>query len=96
MPMSIHLVGYGVDTLIINVRYADSAYQPIKQELDEKLVQEWEYLQAAARHAETAVASPWSFLRCLALCRATWSRQAMALAAHVAPHQSVHLTWSVQ
>ena len=44
MPMSISLVGYGVDTLVINVRYADSAFQPIKQELDERLMQELEYL----------------------------------------------------
>ena len=33
----IKLVGSGVDTLILNVRYCDSKGQPVKQELDEKL-----------------------------------------------------------
>jgi hypothetical protein len=56
------LVGYGVDTLILNVRYADSNTQPVKRELDEKLAHELDYLQGEARNAETAVASPWSFL----------------------------------
>lgn len=28
----------GVDTLILNVRYSNSKGQPVKQELDEKLV----------------------------------------------------------
>jgi hypothetical protein len=55
------LVGYGVDTLILNVRYSDSKGQPIKQELDEKLVQELDYLQSEARHVETAVATDWAF-----------------------------------
>ena len=56
------LIGYGVDTLLINVRYADSTGQPVKQELDERLVEELDYLQGEARTAEAAVASPWSFL----------------------------------
>ena len=29
------LVGYGVDTLILNVRYADKQGLPVQQELDE-------------------------------------------------------------
>src|SRR5439155_23100239 len=58
----IKLVGYGVDTLILNVRYSDSKDQPIKQELDEKLVQELDYLQGEARRVETAVATDWAFL----------------------------------
>ena len=32
--LDIKLVGYGVDTLILNVRYSDSKGQPLKQELD--------------------------------------------------------------
>ncbi len=36
----IKLIGYGFDTLILNVRYSDSKGQPIKQELDEKLQEE--------------------------------------------------------
>src|SRR5438067_10123789 len=59
---NIALVGYGVDTLILNVRYADHDGRPVKQELDEKLVQELDYLQGEARRVETAVATEWSFL----------------------------------
>ena len=54
MQETINLVSYGVDTLIINVRYSDSKGQPVKQELDEKLVQELDYLQSEARRVETA------------------------------------------
>ncbi len=56
------LIGYGVDTLVLNVRYSDSKGQPIKQELDEQLIQELDYLQGEARRVETAVATDWSFL----------------------------------
>ncbi len=62
MSELVKLVGYGVDTLILNVRYADKQGQPVKQELDEKLTATLDYLQSAARAAETAVASDWSFL----------------------------------
>ncbi len=60
----IKLVGYGVDTLVLNVRYADEAFQPTQKELDEALQQELDYLQGEAKHAETAVASDWSFQGC--------------------------------
>ena len=55
------LVGYGVDTLILNVRYADRQGQPVKRELDEKLQVELDYLQGEARRTETAVATEWAF-----------------------------------
>ncbi len=45
MQEPIKLVSYGVGTLILNVRYSDSKGQPVKQELDEKLLQELDYLQ---------------------------------------------------
>ncbi len=61
MEEQIKLVGYGVDTLILNVRYCDSKGQPVKRELDEKLVQELDYLQDEARHIETAVATDRAF-----------------------------------
>ncbi|SRR5260370_27874480 len=61
MQESVNLVGYGVDTLILNVRYSDSKGQPVKQELDERLVQELDYLQGEARQVETAVATDWAF-----------------------------------
>ena len=51
MSMS-KLVGYGVDTLILNVRSCYRTGQPIKQELDEKLVQELDYLQGEARRVD--------------------------------------------
>lgn len=60
--IDIKLVGYGVDTLILNVRYADKQGQPVKQELDEQLAATLDYLQNVARSAETAVASDWSFM----------------------------------
>src|SRR5947209_11416596 len=58
---AIKLVGYGVDTLILNVRYSDSKGQPLKQELDEQLQAELDYLQGEARRLETAVATEWAF-----------------------------------
>src|SRR6184192_3751431 len=61
MEECIKLVGYGVDTLILNVRYSDSKAQPVKQELNEKLLQELDYLQGEARRVETAVATDWAF-----------------------------------
>lgn len=62
VPMSnINLVGSGVDTLILNVRYCDSKGFPLKQELDEKLAQELDYLQNEARRVETAIATDWVF-----------------------------------
>jgi len=45
MEEQIKLVGYVVDTLILNVCYSDSKGQPVKQELEEKLVEELDYLQ---------------------------------------------------
>ncbi len=58
----VKLVGYGVDTLVLNVRYTDKNFSPIQKELDEQLFQELDYLQREARADEVAVASPWSFL----------------------------------
>jgi hypothetical protein len=57
----IKLLAYGVDTLVLNVRYADRDFEPIQKELDASLVQELDYLQGEARLAETAVASDWTF-----------------------------------
>jgi hypothetical protein len=59
---TIKLVSNGIDTLILNVRYADSNWCPVKQELDEGLAQQLEALQAQARLREEAVESPWVFL----------------------------------
>ncbi len=59
---NIKLVGYGVDTLILNVRYADEELQPVQQELDATLKQELDYLQGEAKQAESAVITEWTFL----------------------------------
>ena len=56
------LVGYGVDTLILNMRYTDEQYHPIKKELSEEIAYELDELQGAARRNEMAMISPWSFL----------------------------------
>ena len=52
MEECIKLVGYGVDTLILNVRHSDSRCQPVKQELEEKLVEELDYLQGLQASVE--------------------------------------------
>src|SRR6266581_1778325 len=59
---NIKLVGHGVDTLILNMRYTDEQYQPIKRELAEEIAYELDELQGAARRNEMAMISPWSFL----------------------------------
>src|SRR3989440_8746395 len=61
-PAGIKLVGYGVDTLILNMRYTNEQYQPIKQELTQEIAQELDDLQSEARTNEMAMISPWSFL----------------------------------
>ncbi len=55
------LVGSGVDTLVLNVRYADSSYEPVKQELDKDLQQRLDGLQQQARFEEQALATDWVF-----------------------------------
>ena len=55
------LVGSGVDTLVLNVRYADSSYEPVKQELDKELQQRLDGLQQQARFEEQALATDWVF-----------------------------------
>src|SRR5712691_9459294 len=62
MEEFIKLVGYGVDTLILNMRYTNELYQPIKQELAQEIAQALEDLQSEARKNEMAMISPWSFL----------------------------------
>jgi hypothetical protein len=61
-PAGIKLVGYGVDTLILNMRYTDEKYQPIKREVAEEIAHELDELQETARRHEMAMISPWSFL----------------------------------
>ena len=55
------IVGRGVDTLVLNVCYADDRDQPIKQELAADLQAEFSHLQEEARTTEVAVVTPWAF-----------------------------------
>ena len=60
MP-EIKIVGRGVDTLVINVCYANEHFQPVKQELAKGVQHELEVLQGAARRREAAIPTRWSF-----------------------------------
>ena len=59
--MSIKVVGAGVDTLIVNVRYADATHAPLQKALDEDIQRQLDLWQEQAQQAEEAIASPWSF-----------------------------------
>lgn len=49
------LLSYGVDTLVLNVRYADSQGQPVKAELPEELAASFDSWQAQAKEEEKPV-----------------------------------------
>ncbi|HEX6479413.1 MAG TPA: hypothetical protein VF043_11260 [Ktedonobacteraceae bacterium] len=57
----VKIVGRGVDTLVINVCYANEHFQPVKQELDQNLQNELNMLQNAARDNEAPLATRWAF-----------------------------------
>jgi hypothetical protein len=57
----VKIVGRGVDTLVLNVCYADGHMRPLKQELADEMQQELEQLQSVARQEETAVVTHWTF-----------------------------------
>src|SRR5256884_7072921 len=57
----VKVVGRGVDTLVLNVCYADKQFQPIKQELDADLQEVLSRLQDEARINESAVVTEWAF-----------------------------------
>ena len=54
-------VGRGVDTLVLNVSYTDTSFNPIKQELASNLQVELSRLQDEARNQEVAVLTPRAF-----------------------------------
>jgi hypothetical protein len=49
---TIKLVGYGIDTLILNVRYTDTQGQLVKKELDEQLLEQLALYRVAYRLAK--------------------------------------------
>jgi hypothetical protein len=53
----VKIVGCGVDTLVLNVSYADKQFQPIKLLLDVNLQEELNHLRGEARLATTQLAS---------------------------------------
>src|SRR6202030_3689606 len=59
--LGIKIVGRGVDTLVLNVSYADKRFQPIKQELDADLQEELNSLQGEARINESPVVTNYAF-----------------------------------
>ena len=59
--LNVKIVGRGVDTLVLNVCYADKQFMPVKQELAEDLQNELNLLQNAARLNEAPVISHWAF-----------------------------------
>ena len=54
-------VGCGVDTLVLNICYADKHFRPIKQELDQDLQDELNALQNEAHENETPLVARWAF-----------------------------------
>ena len=57
----VKIVGRGVDTLVLNVCYADKQFQPIKQELNADLQEVLSRLQDEARINESAMVTEWAF-----------------------------------
>src|SRR2546421_202123 len=51
----------GVDTLVLNVRYADDELRPVKQELSDELVEQFNGWQEGAKREEGPVPTPLSF-----------------------------------
>jgi hypothetical protein len=58
---SYHVLLAGVDTLVLNVRYADEHNRPIKQELADELVEQFDLWQKEARQEESTIPTPLVF-----------------------------------
>jgi hypothetical protein len=56
-----HVLLAGVDTLVLNVRYADEHDRPVKQELAVELVEQFDQWQKEARQEERSVPTPLAF-----------------------------------
>lgn len=59
---SYHVLLAGVDTLVLNVRYADENNRPVKRELADELVEQFDLWQKEARQEESTVPSPLCFV----------------------------------
>jgi hypothetical protein len=57
----VKIVGRGVDTLVLNVCYADTHFQPMKKELSEDLQNHLNLLQNSARMNEAPALTHWTF-----------------------------------
>ncbi len=57
----VKIIGRGVDTLVMNVCYADRQFQPLKKEVSENLQNYLNVLQNAARMNETPMLTEWTF-----------------------------------
>ena len=72
MQKTVKLVGYGVDTLILNVRYADKQGQPVKQELDDQLAATTRLLTECCSFSRNGGSLGLVVSGCAALCGTTW------------------------
>src|SRR2546430_17086290 len=59
--LEVKIVERGIDTLVLNVCYANKHFQPIKKELSENLQNEFNLLQSAARLNEPFALTHWAF-----------------------------------
>ena len=57
----VKIVGRGVDTLVLNVCYADQQFRPIKEEVQQTLQEELNSLQSTARDNEAPLLTRWTF-----------------------------------
>lgn len=56
-----HVLLTGVDTLVLNVRYADENNRPVKQELADEFVEQFDLWQKEARQEESTIPTPLVF-----------------------------------
>src|SRR5690242_12910875 len=56
-----HVLLAGVDTLVLNVRYADENSRPMRQELPHELVEQFNGWQEEAKREEDVLPSPLCF-----------------------------------
>lgn len=71
--LNTQIVGRGVDTLVLNVSYADTSFKPIKQELASDLQAVLSRLQDEARNQEVAILTPWAFKGYVFYMQPKWS-----------------------
>src|SRR5215467_9303945 len=93
MEMETHIVGRGVDTLLLNVYYTDADGKPDKRDLASFLVQQLNTWKNQAIAAEKPVVVPW----CAPAHIPAWGRSgAMDVVTDFGPAHPVHLAGEAQ